>query len=156
MMAPFSWLRSLPSLALLAHGVFLVWSPCWTPLTLPAPKVKPSASSVAHLSLHPVGPFLAAGLIAPWAEAPRGSAPQLRVHTSEAPDAISTRGSSDQTHAKQIYLTRTLSFFLSLPFFLPSFSPSLPPSPPLPFPPFFFSRVSFQKTGIPFFQLIQS
>ena len=147
-----SGFRSLPSLALLAHGVFLIWSPCQTPLALPDPKVQPSASLVAHLCSRPTGPFLAVQLIASRAEAPRGAVPQLQVHTCEAPVAFSSRGSSDQTHARQIYLTRTLS----LPFFLPSFSPSLPSHSLPSFLSLFLSRVSFQKMGILFFHLIQS
>ena len=140
--------QSLPSLALLAHGVFLIWSPCQTPLALPDPKVQPSASLVAHLCSRPTGPFLAVQLIASQAEAPRGAVPQLQVHTCEAPVAFSTRGSSDQTHAKQIYLTRTLSFSS----FLSSLLLSLPPlpSPPLPFPPSFlsvFPESPFRKWG---------
>ena len=133
-----SGFRSLPSLALLAHGVFLIWSPCQTPLALPDPKVQPSASLVAHLCSRPTGPFLAVQLIASRAEAPRGAVPQLQVHTCEAPVAFSTRGSSDQTHAKQIYLTRTLSFSS----FLSSLLLSLPP---LPFPSLLPFSLSFQS-----------
>lgn len=87
------------------------------------------------------------------AEAPCGAVPRLQVHTCEAPLAISTGGSSDQTHAKQFYPTRTLSFFLFLSFFPPAL-PSLRPLPSLL--PFFLSRVSFQEMGILFFHLIQS